>query len=211
MKKIIIAASLSLTGLIFAKKNVLAETYSCGQEYRHSEGHTDCDCGNNEPIGNDWYCCGWWENDACLDENPEETESNPKDPADPDPDESSRTEPIVPEVNKEDLKNLNPLIQFGQDDENTDPDQALYTEDGSLNPSGVINRALNLLFPLAGIALFVMLVWGGFEMLTGAAKKQAQDSGKQRITAAFFGFSMLFIIYWLIQIIETITGVVILN
>lgn len=98
---------------------------------------------------------------------------------------------------------LNPLNIF-----NADPE---FHDEGKLQPSGVINRALNFIFPLAGLILFVMIIWGGFEMLTGAAKKQNLDAGKQRVTAAITGFILLFISYWIVQIIEFITGVRILG
>lgn len=203
MKKLFLVTSLSLVGLVLNPKNVLAESYTCGEKYNYNVNSTSCDCANDEPIGYGWHCCGWWKNRLCLAQEPDDGGDGE--------DGSTSSEPIFPDITTDDLKDLNPLIQLGDDDENTDPSQALHTEDGSLNPSGVINRALNLLFPLAGIALFVMIVWGGFEMLTGAAKKQALDSGKQRITAALIGFTLLFASYWLAQIIEAITGVVILG
>lgn len=74
-------------------------------------------------------------------------------------------------------------------------------------PAGIVNELLKLAFPLAGIILFMMIVWGGFEMLYGAASSKAQEAGKQRITAAIIGFVLLFVSYWIAQILQTITGV----
>lgn len=105
---------------------------------------------------------------------------------------------------KESLNSLNPLLLFSSDKE------AFYDGD-SFSLAGFINRLLQYIFPLAGMVLFVMLVWGGFEMLTGAASKQNTDAGKQRITAAIIGFTLLFVSYWLTQIVEFITGVKILG
>jgi hypothetical protein len=65
-------------------------------------------------------------------------------------------------------------------------------------------------FPIAGIILFLMIVWGGFEMVTGATNAKSMDAGKQRITAAVIGFILLFSSYWLMQIIETVFGLAIL-
>jgi len=104
------------------------------------------------------------------------------------------------EVTSETLKQLNPLYQ-------SDPKLA---EELS-TPGGIINRFIqNYAFPLAGLILFVMLVWGGFEMLSGAANKKSIDAGKQRITAAVIGFVLLFAAYWIIQIIEAMFGLSIL-
>lgn len=93
---------------------------------------------------------------------------------------------------------VNPL----KNDAIRDP-KVTVTEDLT-TPGGIISRALVFAFPLAGIVLFVMLVWGGFEMLSGAASKKSLDAGKQRITAAIIGFILLFTSYWIIKIVEVI-------
>jgi hypothetical protein len=74
-------------------------------------------------------------------------------------------------------------------------------------PAGIISEALNYIFPAAGLLLFVMIVWGGFEILSGAASSKSKDAGKQRITAAITGFILLFASYWIIQIVEIIFNV----
>lgn len=119
--------------------------------------------------------------------------------------------PIDPEISplsQDTLNTFNPIKRF--QDLNS-PAANLINPDGSLNPAGVINRGLNFIFPLSGIILFVMIVWGGFEMLIGAANKKSLDAGKQRVVAALIGFLLLFSSFWLIQIIELITGVAILG
>lgn len=77
-------------------------------------------------------------------------------------------------------------------------------------PGGIISRALLFAFPIAGIILFLMIVWGGFEMVTGATNAKSMDAGKQRITAAVIGFGLLFVSYWLMQIVELVFGLSIL-
>ena len=71
-------------------------------------------------------------------------------------------------------------------------------------PAAIISRFFTYAFPISGLILFVMLVWGGFETLSGAATQQSVDNGKQRITAAIFGFVLLFSSYWIAQIIQSI-------
>lgn len=68
----------------------------------------------------------------------------------------------------------------------------------------LFTKAFPYLYVFGGFVLFVMLVWGGFEMLTGATDTKAQEAGKQRISAAGIGFLLLFVSYWLIQIIEIV-------
>ncbi len=77
-------------------------------------------------------------------------------------------------------------------------------------PGGILSALLPWLFTFAGLILFIMLLWGGFEMLSGAATPKSQEAGKQRITAALTGFALLFMSYWFAQIIEYIFGLNIL-
>lgn len=77
-------------------------------------------------------------------------------------------------------------------------------------PGGIISRALQFIFPIAGLALFVMIVAGGLQILAGASNKKNYESGKQRVTMAVVGFLILFASYWIAQILETIFGVKIL-
>jgi hypothetical protein len=106
------------------------------------------------------------------------------------------------EVTEETLDSLNPLKQDGVD-------QA--TADQLSTPGGIVSRFLGVFaFPLAGLILFVMIVWGGFEMLMGAADKKSIDAGKQRVTAALIGFLLLFASYWIARIIEMMFGIQIL-
>lgn len=81
------------------------------------------------------------------------------------------------------------------------------TQTALSTPGGIISRVLFFAFPIAGLILFVMIFWGGFEILSGAASKKSMDAGKQRITAAVIGFFLLFISYWLVKLVELVFGV----
>lgn len=102
--------------------------------------------------------------------------------------------PINERLDETAIDRLNPLVQYG------DPTIDLST------PGAVLSRVLFFAFPLAGIILFVMLIWAGFEMVSGATEKKSQDAGKQRATAAVIGFVLLFVSYWIIKILEIVTG-----
>ncbi len=78
-------------------------------------------------------------------------------------------------------------------------------------PRGIISYILPFLFTLAGLVLFVMILWGGFEMLAGAAEPKQQEAGKQRILAGVIGFLVIFASYWLAQLLQTIFGISILG
>lgn len=78
------------------------------------------------------------------------------------------------------------------------------------SPAGIVNRVMMFLWPLAGLALFFMLVWGGFEILSKASDAKAVQAGRQRITMAIIGFVLLFASFWIIQIVQWIFGLSIL-
>ena len=77
----------------------------------------------------------------------------------------------------------------------------------------MISIILKNVYTLAGILLLVLLIFGGLSIIMGAgggdAKKAAQ--GKKTATAAIVGFLVIFGSYWIIRIVETITGVRIFN
>ena len=77
-------------------------------------------------------------------------------------------------------------------------------------PGAVITRIIEFAFPIAGLILFVMIMWGGFEIITGAATKKNIDAGRQRIQSALIGFILLFVSYWLMKVIEAVFGLEIL-
>ncbi len=75
----------------------------------------------------------------------------------------------------------------------------------------IIGGLLPYLLTLAGLILFGMLIAGGFTMLAGAADKEAQESGKKQITSALAGFLIIFLAYWIAQILQVIFKINILS
>ncbi len=116
---------------------------------------------------------------------------------------------FAPDFNKADkdfLDMINPMkIASEYDSESTDKSDQLST------PGGIINELLIYLFPLAILILFAMLVWGGFEMLTGAANEKNLTAGKNRVTSAIAGFILLFASYWIVEIVQNIFNIQILS
>ena len=77
----------------------------------------------------------------------------------------------------------------------------------------IISNLLQNVYVLAGILLFILLIVGGLSFIMGAGEDNPEKAkkGKQTITAALIGFAIIFCSYWIIKIIEIITGVSILN
>jgi|GEM_PF-776142 len=68
-------------------------------------------------------------------------------------------------------------------------------------------------FVISGVIFFILLIFGGFTFIVSAGGGDAKkaEQSKQTITAAATGLVLIFASYWIIQIIEVITGVKILN
>lgn len=77
----------------------------------------------------------------------------------------------------------------------------------------LVNVVVRNAFMLAGIISFVLLIFGGFAFIVGAGSGDTQktDKGKQTITGAVVGLVIIICSYWIVEILEYITGVPILR
>lgn len=99
---------------------------------------------------------------------------------------------------------------FAQDIPYGDYNRAIGTTTGD-SIGGIVNSFLPALLTIAGLILFGMLVMGGFTMLAGAADKESQEKGKKMITSSLTGFFIIFLAYWIAQILQVIFKVNILS
>jgi hypothetical protein len=72
--------------------------------------------------------------------------------------------------------------------------------------SEIISSLLPYIFTLAGLVLFIMLIMGGFGMLTSAGSPDKMKAAQGKITSAVIGFVIIFISYWLMRILEIVFG-----
>jgi len=71
----------------------------------------------------------------------------------------------------------------------------------------LVSELLKYLFPLAGLLVLLYLLLGGFQLMTsGGDPKKAQEA-KGKISNALVGFVIVFIAYWLVQIIGIVLGI----
>jgi len=84
---------------------------------------------------------------------------------------------------------------------------------GFENIGNIISNLVKNVYVIAGVVLFILLIVGGvgFIMGAGADNPEKAKRGKQAISAALIGFVIIFCSYWIIKIIEIITGVKIFN
>lgn len=78
------------------------------------------------------------------------------------------------------------------------------TEDVGLLISRLITGALSL----AGVALLFLLIGGGIGMISGAGSNNPEklEQGKKAATSALIGFIVVIASYWIVKLIESITG-----
>ena len=81
-----------------------------------------------------------------------------------------------------------------------------YTGVGSL-----INNILPNIYIAGGVIIFFMILFGGFTIITNAGNADKIKDGSKTITSAIMGLLVLFASYWIIQIIQVVTGASILN
>src|SRR3972149_1770041 len=75
-----------------------------------------------------------------------------------------------------------------------------------LTIGGIISALLPYLFVVAGLLLLLYLVFGGFGLLTSRGDPKAVQIAKERITFALVGFIVVFVSYWIVQIIGVVLG-----
>lgn len=82
---------------------------------------------------------------------------------------------------------------------------------------GSVGQLISTLLPNlllgAGVVLFIIILVMGFRTVQGAGSGDAEAAakGKRALTYAIAGFLLVFASYWIIQLIEFLTGVKIFN
>ncbi len=71
----------------------------------------------------------------------------------------------------------------------------------------LINLALSFLVPLAGVILFLVIIWGGYDILMSGGNADKVQSGRQKITAGIVGFVLLTASYFIAKLLGFIFGV----
>lgn len=76
-------------------------------------------------------------------------------------------------------------------------------------PADLVNVIVSNVFVAAGIILFLMVIFAGFKFVMSSQSAAKEDS-KKIITGVVVGFLVMFSAYWIVQIVEIITGMEIL-
>jgi len=71
----------------------------------------------------------------------------------------------------------------------------------------IFKNILTLVVPLAGTAIFVMILIGGFQFLTAGDNPEQVKKAKGTLTAAILGLFLLVAVWFIFLIIQKFTGV----
>jgi len=71
----------------------------------------------------------------------------------------------------------------------------------------IIKNFLNIAIQLAGVALFIMLIVGGFKYLTAGDDPKSAESARNTLTYAIVGLVAIIGGWFILRFIETFTGV----
>lgn len=77
--------------------------------------------------------------------------------------------------------------------------------------SDIISTILPNAYIAAGVILLFFLFFGGFTIIASADNPEKTQKGRQAIVGAIIGFIVIFTSFWIVQIIQIITGVNFIN
>lgn len=70
----------------------------------------------------------------------------------------------------------------------------------------VISTLLRYILPFAGLLLLLYLIYGGYRYMLSQGDPKTLQEAKSVITTALLGFVIVFISFWLVQIVGTALG-----
>ncbi len=82
-----------------------------------------------------------------------------------------------------------------------DPVRSKFSTVGDL-----VSAVLPYVYTAAGLAMLVMLIFGGIELMTSGGDPGKIKSGYGKITSALIGFFLVFLSYAIVQLLQTAFG-----
>ncbi len=80
--------------------------------------------------------------------------------------------------------------------------RSVYSSTGSM-----INIIAKNLIMLGGILFFALILFSGYKLIFMKDKSKALESTRQYLTTGVIGLMIMLAAYWIVRIIETVTGV----
>lgn len=66
---------------------------------------------------------------------------------------------------------------------------------------------ISIVFFVAGAGLLLYLISGGLTLMTSKGDPKALEMGKAKVTNALVGFLIVFVSYWIVQIVGYLLGI----
>jgi hypothetical protein len=82
-----------------------------------------------------------------------------------------------------------------------------FSNSGGFTLADVVSRLMLFIFPIAGLILFLNIMWSGFSYLTSAGDPKKMEMAKGRLTTSLIGFIILFLAFWITQLVAFILGI----
>lgn len=73
--------------------------------------------------------------------------------------------------------------------------------------SAVVGVFVPYVFATAGLFLLLYLIWGGFGFMTSGGDSKALEEARKKISFAILGFLIIFVGYWLVQLLALVLGI----
>ena len=91
------------------------------------------------------------------------------------------------------------------------PSPAPLNPTTSLTIGKIISELFPYIFWISGILILIYLIMGGFQLMFAAGDPKKVQGAWGKITNAIIGFVIIFIAYWLTQLIGKIFNINIIN
>mgnify|MGYP001559329814 CR=1 FL=1 len=75
----------------------------------------------------------------------------------------------------------------------------------------IFSNVVSVAVAFAGIVFLIMLLIGGFSLITAGSEAPKAEAAKKTITYAIFGFIFVAVSYLILQLIKSFTGVDVTN
>ncbi|KKU12178.1 MAG: hypothetical protein UX19_C0005G0010 [Candidatus Woesebacteria bacterium GW2011_GWA1_45_8] len=82
-----------------------------------------------------------------------------------------------------------------------------FTFSSGLTLGQLVGALLPYLFVLAGLLLLLYLLFAGFTYMSSAGDPKKMEDAKGKITGALVGFLIVFVSFWIVQIIGRAFGI----
>lgn len=74
----------------------------------------------------------------------------------------------------------------------------------------IVSKVLPYVYIIAGLSLLLLLIWGGITLMTAAGNPDKAKQGYGILSGALIGFLIVFISYFVVQLVQVMLGVKIL-